>query len=81
MNCATSAAGPAENRPLRETGELFLARFTRRKFAGTRAESHVRRGSEFQWFMLNATPLAAQADTDKPLAHPDRSKNSDRKRG
>ena len=27
VNCATSAAGPPANRPLRETGEVFFMRF------------------------------------------------------
>ena len=33
VNCATAAAGPPANRPLRETGEVFFMRFARAECA------------------------------------------------
>src|SRR5256885_10180001 len=54
VNCATSSAGPAENRPLLETGELLLGRFKRGKSAMTGPESHVR--TEVRSYFADAAP-------------------------
>jgi len=42
VNCATSAAGPAAKRPLRETGVVLLVRFNPGECWPDRAESHAK---------------------------------------
>ena len=43
VNCATSAAGPPANRPLRETGEVFFMRFARAECAPVRPRKSLRK--------------------------------------
>ena len=43
VNCATAAAGPPANRPLRETGVVFFMRFARLECATKRRGSHCQK--------------------------------------
>ena len=43
VNCATAAAGPPVNRPLRETGEVFFMRFARPRMCADAARKSLQK--------------------------------------